>query len=98
MSKNSRNNKEFGRQLRASGKLVALLASHGFGEQGPPHDATFEKAERFGQLSGFKAILDFSHVIKHLCEATRCSPAVADPRWNQHLGWRGFVVVAESSD
>jgi hypothetical protein len=33
-------------------KLVALLARHGFGEEGPPRETTFAQMERFGHRAG----------------------------------------------
>ncbi len=33
-------------------KLVALLARHGFGDEGPPRETTFAKIERFGHQVG----------------------------------------------
>jgi predicted RNA-binding Zn-ribbon protein involved in translation (DUF1610 family) len=34
------------------GELVALLASHGFGEEGPPRETTFAQIEQFGHQAG----------------------------------------------
>jgi DNA repair exonuclease SbcCD ATPase subunit len=34
------------------GELVALLASHGFGEAGPPRETTFAQIEKFGHQAG----------------------------------------------
>ncbi len=33
-------------------ELVALLAAHGFGEQGPPLETTFAQIEQFGHQAG----------------------------------------------
>ena len=33
-------------------ELVALLAQHGFGEDGPPRETTFAQIERFGHQAG----------------------------------------------
>jgi hypothetical protein len=33
-------------------ELVALLAVHGFGEQGPPRETTFAQIEQFGHQAG----------------------------------------------
>ena len=33
-------------------ELVALLAAHGFGEQGPPRETTFAQIEKFGHQAG----------------------------------------------
>ena len=34
------------------GELVALLARHGSGEEGPPRETTFAQIERFGHQAG----------------------------------------------
>lgn len=34
------------------GELVALLARHGFGEEGPPRETTFAQIEKFGHQAG----------------------------------------------
>ena len=54
MSKDARN-EDFDLRGEAKEKfddLVALLASHGFGEQGPPRDTTFTQIEQFGHQAG----------------------------------------------
>jgi hypothetical protein len=33
-------------------KLVALLANHGFGKEGPPRETTFAQIEKFGHQAG----------------------------------------------
>ena len=33
-------------------QLVALLARHGFGDEGPPRETTFAQIERFGHQAG----------------------------------------------
>lgn len=55
MSKDARNNEDLDLQPNVKEKLdelVALLAAHGFGEQGPPRDTTFAQIEQFGHQAG----------------------------------------------
>ena len=54
MSKDARNEdlELTGEAKEEFGKLVALLARHGFGEAGPPRETTFAQIERFGHQAG----------------------------------------------
>lgn len=54
MGKDARNEDlDLTREARAKfEELVALLARHGFGEEGPPRDTTFAEIERFGHQAG----------------------------------------------
>jgi hypothetical protein len=54
MSKDARNEDlDLGSEAKEKfEELVALLATHGFGEQGPPRDTTFAQIEQFGHQAG----------------------------------------------
>ena len=55
MSKDARNEDELELAPEAKAKfdeLVALLAGHGFGEEGPPLETTFAQIEQFGHQAG----------------------------------------------
>lgn len=41
-----------GEAKRQFDELVALLAKHGFGEEGPPRETTFAQIEKFGHRAG----------------------------------------------